>query len=412
MRSVSKITRPCDCSIELTNPLNKAVPFSGKWMSKSKICHKRLECAIRTEIRPVDHFRLDLVIPSSESVRTYRRLIRTAMRKLRRIAWLVLFASIAIAVLAGLYLLSTVEDSRDLVRLRNAVIFDVKNIQELDWTPQEVPTRFLWDTGAPSKEIKQAARRFAEKQLDGDSARHLAIRIAGSLADHASRSGRPIQSNTTNAYRQITENGLGYCSDFTQVMNGLLLAANVPIREWGMSFDRFGGDGHAFSEIYDKELAKWIFIDSFYSFFVTDNLGTPLSVAEFRAALRKNALKDVRLVVINQNGFRMPSSEYALKYYADGSDELFMYWGNNVASYDSNVILKNVGRYSRSLEQIAAIILGLLPRIAIIPTAENKNDIAYLNQLRWAIFTFVGAGFMAIFAGGFLIVNRFSRHRK
>jgi hypothetical protein len=333
------------------------------------------------------------------------------MRHLTRIARHGLFASIAIAVIAGVYLLSTVEDSRDLVRLRNAVIFDVKNMQELDWTPEEVPTRFLWDTGTPSTEIERAARRFAEKQLVTDSSRHLAIRIASSLADNASRSGRPIQSNTTNAYRQITKNGLGYCSDFTQVMNGLLLAANVPIREWGMSFDRFSGDGHAFSEIYDKELAKWIFIDSFYSFFVTDDLGTPLSVAEFWTALRNGALKNVRLVVINQNGFRMPSSEYALQYYAEGSDEFFMQWGNNVAAYDSHKILKSVGRYSRSLEQIAAVILGLQPRIAIIPTVENQNDIAYLHQLRWVIYIFVGAGCMMIIAGGILILNWFGRRR-
>ena len=37
-----------------------------------------------------------------------------------------------------------------------------------------------------------------------------------------------------------------------------------------MSFDGYGGDGHAFSEIFDTQRQHWIFVDSFYSFYVTD----------------------------------------------------------------------------------------------------------------------------------------------
>ena len=38
-------------------------------------------------------------------------------------------------------------------------------------------------------------------------------------------------------------------------------AAGLTAREWGFSFDGFGGHGHALVEVYDRGLSKWVFLD-------------------------------------------------------------------------------------------------------------------------------------------------------
>lgn len=53
-----------------------------------------------------------------------------------------------------------------------------------------------------------------------------------------------------------------------------------------MSFAGYSGEGHAFNEIYDHRLAKWVVIHSFFSFHLTVRAsGEPLSSLELRERL-------------------------------------------------------------------------------------------------------------------------------
>src|SRR3546814_14131094 len=95
-----------------------------------------------------------------------------------------------------------------------------------------------------------------------------------------------FQSNTRETYEKIVGGEGGYCSDYTQSFNALALAAGLDVREWGFAWADMA-NGHAFNEIWDPTLQKWVFIDSFVSFYVIDRAsGIPLSSREFRASLR------------------------------------------------------------------------------------------------------------------------------
>ena len=153
--------------------------------------------------------------------------------------------------------------------------------------------------------------------------------------------GNAIQSDTRETFRRITENNEGYCSDFTQVFNGLALAAHLPVREWGLSFDGFSGDGHAFSEIYDPALNKWVFLDTFNSFYVVDPVTQiPLSVLEFREQLESNPTALVGAVrFIDEGAFGMKDAATAIDYYRRGTAQFFLWFGNDVFHYDQNPLV-------------------------------------------------------------------------
>jgi hypothetical protein len=90
-----------------------------------------------------------------------------------------------------------------------------------------------------------------------------------------------------------------------------------------MSFDGYGGDGHAFSEIFDTQRQHWIFVDSFYSFYVTDEHGEPLSVADFRRRLLLPAAPP-QVVPIQPGKFAFKSGQAALDYYRRGADAFYL----------------------------------------------------------------------------------------
>jgi hypothetical protein len=287
----------------------------------------------------------------------------------------------AIAV-TGMLMARMIDTGYEITQMRNAFIASPGVETDFLWTPSGPPDGFLRDSGPPPAEFEQAvATLFPPSRESSDMARALA------LARHLSGGSGPgggIKSNTRDAYRIILTDRGGYCSDYTQVMNGLAYAAGVSIREWGLSFDSYSGDGHGFSEIYDHDLKKWVFLDSFYSFYVVDSQSDePLSVLELRERLAAGAGPDeleVRMIRPERFGFKSP--EQALDYYRKGSEEYFLYFGTNVFSYDAHPIIALLGRVSRALEESAGILLGIRPQIRLVVTESNGTSIENLRVRR------------------------------
>ena len=276
---------------------------------------------------------------------------------------------------------SNVRSDQDLVKLRNALHYETTDPAVVfQWGPESMPADFL-------REEQPAPPLFHQvlSQLPGDlgaSEFERAVQMAIHLVKAPNRSGQAIQSSIARTYEEIVEEGEGYCADYTLVLNGLALSDDIPIREWGMSFDGFGGDGHAFSEIYDRALEKWIFLDSFYSFYVRGPSGEPLSVMEFRRYLLNGDIDSLDVVPIKADRFMFPSFEYALNYYRRGANFFFMVWGNNVFTYEDHPAVRILSRISRSAEQAAGILFGVQPRIMILRTPENQDAIDELSKLR------------------------------
>ncbi len=294
-------------------------------------------------------------------------------RRLRNLTVTLLCLS---AVAAGLAELLT--PATELVRFRNALLASAGTPADFDWTPDKVPAEYRLETLPPPSPLAESARELA---TDVDSGA-LMFGIVSHLRSQPKRKG-PIKSTTVEAYRQITQTGRGYCADYTQVFNGLAHALALPVREWGMSFDRFSGDGHAFNEAWDAANQQWVFVDSFHGFYVRDKAsGNTLSALEFRTRLLNDDGFDSLIITPIGDAFRFDSPLEAYSYYQKGADQFYLWFGNHVFSYDRHAVVRFFGPVSRSVEQLAAIVAGIHPGIRIFPTDTNRASIDALLRFR------------------------------
>ena len=271
--------------------------------------------------------------------------------------------------------------SEEAVRLRNALLAKVGTEQEFKWFPDQIPDSFLQERLPPSPALT-AVNEHIFNEINNLSNFDKALHIARNLlqADHSE--GGAIMAETLTAYKRITEQGVGYCADYTQVFNGLAHAAGLPVREWGMAFDGFGGWGHAINEIYDDQYSKWVFIDTFNAFYVQDcSTSEPISFIEFRDSLA-DGNRNIELVKIVERRFGFKDEQAAFEYFRRGKDQIYLWWGNNVFTYENNPIVKICAPVSRHLEQLVAIIVGIHPGIRIMQTEGNSHLIKKIMLLK------------------------------
>lgn len=327
--------------------------------------------------------------------------------KLRRTMQAIMPALMTIAIATLILLMAS--SPTEAVRLRNSLIFDTVEISDLQWKPPDYPATFKLEDHDPPVAFQNAIAGIVEKRLEAQPSFADAIALGNHLAVVDFNGGR-IQSDSVTSLDGIVNRGAGYCADFAQVFNGLAHTASLPVREWGMSFGGFNGDGHSFNEVFDYTRDRWIFIDSYFSFYVTDRLsGEPLSVLEFRDRLQRvGGRSSVEVVPISEERFLFGSADSALDYYQRGINGYYVWWGNNVFDYDRSVPVSLAAKVSRSLEEAVAILIGIHPEIRILHVSENESAIDELEKTRarllvlaiegavtssivlWQLFFFVG----------------------
>lgn len=313
--------------------------------------------------------------------------------------WLRLFWLCALLTLAvGATLVPHLRDSAELVRMRNALLLQSTPATH-DWTPATVPAGFAVETAAP---LPLYVDTIARDQLDieGDDWA-TALAIGRHLLPDGRRSGGAIQADLTDTYTRITQEGEGYCGDYADSFTGFATAAGVFSRPWAFSFDGFGGHGHIFNEIWDSQNARWIMIDVFNNFYVTDASGQPLSATAFRAALQAGAT-DIKLVPVDpmaRPGFKI--EDKAIDYYRRGLPEWYMWWGNNVFEYDQAPLVRALGDVHRAAEQLGGVASGVHPGLRILATEQNVTQREAIESLRTRLLAAVVFG---AFAGLFFLV--------
>jgi hypothetical protein len=298
--------------------------------------------------------------------------------------WLRLFwLSTVLTLAVGATLVPHLRDSAELVRMRNALLLQSEPAVT-DWTPASVPAGFALETAAPLPLYADTVARNQLKVEGDDWATALAI--GRHLLPDGRRSGGPIQADLTDTYTRITQQGEGYCGDYADSFTGFATAAGVFSRPWAFSFDGFGGHGHIFNEIWDSQNARWVMIDVFNNFYVTDASGQPLSAMAFRAALQAGAA-DIKLVPVDpmaRPGFKI--EDKAIDYYRRGLPEWYMWWGNNVFEYDQAPLVRALGGVHRAAEQLGGVASGVHPEIRILAVPENAAQRASIESLRTRLF--------------------------
>lgn len=318
---------------------------------------------------------------------------------------------LAALVLLGVpvWLAAVLANSADSVKWRNALLAEVGEPDDFGWAPAATPVDFKRESAAVPTPLADAVAPalVADAGVDGPNLTR-ALMLAATLASAPKHQGGAIMRDTATAYRAIVNEGRGYCADFTQVFNALNYAAAVPVREWGIAFDGFGA-GHAINEVYSDKWRKWVFIDSFNSFWMRDAAsGEPLSMQQFMRRLREGAddadarTLGISVVPIVARRFPYKSDRAVLDYFRRGEQEYFLWWGNNALSYDSSASSRLLGGVSRALEQAGNIALGVHPRIRLYPTAGNVEAIDQVLARRRSLLLAFG---VLMIAGVWLVAQ-------
>lgn len=293
--------------------------------------------------------------------------------------------SLALVILAVLSLTPYMTSSTELVRMRNALLLDDRFDAAQDWAPPKFRPGFKVERAAPYPEFATAVQRLGLSSMANDWDRALAI-SKHLLGSNPVLLGGAIKSDLLDTYLSIIEDGEGYCGDFVTVFIGLANAAGMPTRPWAFSFDGFGGHGHIWVEIWNQQAQAWQLLDVFNNqYFVLED-GRPLSALEFRRALqeRSSALQMRKLYAGARGGFAI--EEKAWDYYRRGLPEWYRWGGTNVFTYDQTWWVKEPGKVSRSLEQLGGIVAGVIPRMVIFSSPENRAAHESLRRLRRQLF--------------------------
>lgn len=284
---------------------------------------------------------------------------------------------VAIATVVG-YVLWRAYPGTEAVRLRNALLLAPGPSGDFDWAPPKFPAGFRAERSPPTIEFRQIVAGLELDRLSGDWEKALAI--ASHLIEHAGDQG-PVRADLLTTYRAI-QDGYGYCADFVKVFLALAHTAGLTVRQWGFSFDGFGGHGHTVVEIYDRQRGKWLLLDVFNNFHAVDaQSGEPMGALEFRNVLLASPEK----VRMRANGSGRPGfarSDAALDYYRRGIHQWYLLEGNEVFGYYAHPLVRAAGRVSQTFAQFAASMAGVRPHIRIYETSENAEQVRHLHTLR------------------------------
>ncbi|SFK99963.1 hypothetical protein SAMN05216302_102536 [Nitrosomonas aestuarii] len=308
-------------------------------------------------------------------------------------------------VISCAYLFSIATPSEEAARIRNSLVHQPGQLDDFIWNPSTYPADFKIETALPPLYFKQ----FIESlPIEPDMSELDKFLLAAKKIIDRERRGGPIMSNTVDALKKMQSEGIGWCSDYTQVFNGIAHTMEIPVREWGISFDGYSGYGHAFNEIFDKKLGKWVFIDAFYAFYVSNSEGEPLSVLEFRQMLSTSPDQlIIHKIIQEQFGFK--DNAAALDYYQRGMPQLFLIWANDVFSYDANPLIQLAGSYSRMAEQITGILLGINQEIRLYPDPHSLQQQNKLLSLKYKVISIIMLNIILGILFLFILFKMFNR---
>jgi hypothetical protein len=298
-------------------------------------------------------------------------------RTLRWAAWL----SACALVLPALTLLPYLRSGTELARARNALVYVAAPQSAFDWTPDTQPADFLRDAAAPDPYFTDIVRRLRLDVLPSDWDRAVAIAVH-LLASSPKLSGGAIQADLRETHRRIVDRGDGYCADFVRVFQALAVAAGIPVRAWAFSFDGFGGHGHVWPEIWNRQAGAWQLLDVFDNYQFSDGAG-PLSALQLRQALlaKSPTLRLHPLAPGARPGF--VHEPKAWSYFQAGLDEWYLWWGNNPFTYEQAASVRWLSPVSRSLAQLGAIVQGVQPPPRLLASADNTPQIKALQRVRF-----------------------------
>lgn len=320
--------------------------------------------------------------------------------------WLALGAVAAI-VLPLLSLLPYLTSGTEVVKLRNAVLLQGELAPDFDWAAPPAPPGFLVDQAPFDPYFVDIVRRLELEALPTDWDRALAI-SRHLLGSSTTRAGGPIQADLRRTHAAIVERGAGYCADYVRAFMAIASAAGMPVRAWAFSFDGFGGHGHIWPEIWNREDRRWQLVGVFSNFSFHLDEPEPLSAYGLRRALieHPDRLRFQPLEPAARPGWSIEAK--ARDYFRRGLDEWYLLWGSNVLEVESSAAFRALNPLSYRLAQVGAVVQGVHPGLRLLRTEGNGERIDALRRLRWQLFAATASMPMGVVA---LLVLAITRRR-
>jgi hypothetical protein len=289
-----------------------------------------------------------------------------------------LVANVLVLAIALIGLAMLTLPPRQTLRARNAFLLRRGRPEDFAWTPPAVPPDFRVEQSRAPPGIEAAVHAAGVCETDGDWQRARAL--VGMLVAHAQHEGG-IQADLTTTFQGIVA-GYGYCADYVRVYLAAARSAGLFCRQWAFSFDGFGGHGHTFVEIFDRQRSAWAFVDVHNNVYaVLAGVDAPMdALALRRALLGSPSAIEFRPAAPGRLGF--PHFDKLLDYYRRGAAQWYLWWGNDVISREHTGIVQAVGRLSGRLAYRVGAALGQLPPLVVLATPDNEQDIVRMEQLR------------------------------
>jgi len=263
------------------------------------------------------------------------------------------------------------------VRVRNAFLMRRGRREDFNWTPSTAPQDFKTERRSPPSVIAAAVEASGVAKAESDWQR--ARGLVEMLVRHAEHEGG-IRADLAATFTGIVA-GYGYCADYVRVYMAAACGIGLFCRQWAFSFDGFGGHGHTFVEIYDRQRDAWAFIDVHNNVYaVLPGTEAPLDALALRnALLNAPASVEFRQAASGRLGF--PHVEKLRDYYQRGASEWYLWWGNDVVTREQGWLVKAAGTISGQLSHLTANVLGALPRLVVLATPDNERAIARMEAL-------------------------------
>jgi hypothetical protein len=288
----------------------------------------------------------------------------------------ILANAIALAASGGWLTQLTMLPSNRIVRVRNAFRLRRGRPEDFTWTPSTVPADFRVEHQRAPAVIENAVTVAGIQEARGDWQRALAL--VAMLLRHWRHDGA-IQSDIAGTYKGIVAGG-GYCADYVRVFLAAASSIGVFSRQWAFSFDGFGGHGHTFVEVYDRDAAKWIFLDVHNNVYAIDPMRDErLSALEVRDALRGSNPMEFRRAGPGRLGFE--DFDKLLDYFRRGGNEWYLWWGNDVITRYDRPVTVALSHISRRLAHGLTTFFRT-PRLVAIVTADNERQIEQMKRLK------------------------------
>jgi len=264
------------------------------------------------------------------------------------------------------------------VRVRNAFLLRRGGRKDFLWTPVAVPADFRTEHLDPPAIIGDDVASTGIPGIAGDWPRARAL--VGMLVRHARHEGG-IQADLATTYRRIVA-GHGYCADYVRVYMAAARRVDLFCRQWAFSFDGFGGHGHTFVEIYDRQRGAWVFIDVHNNVYaVLGASDVPADALSLYAALR-DAPASVEFLQAAEGRLGFPVPGKLLAYYQRGARHWYLWWGNDVVSRERRGVAGVIGKVSGRVAHRVGSAVGTLPALVVLATPENEVAIARMERLR------------------------------